>query len=126
MTKQMKLLVGGILFLLLLTALVMVVEKRSSVSRLAPHTEVTVADQPKPDTVKTGPLHDPAVSQVQPAVAPQAPQAPQDKTAVSQAQLDLVNKREEARLRRDEMLKVRAETIKKLGPGNTGEQQPEQ
>jgi|GEM_PF-6802069 len=126
MTKQMKLLVGGILFLLLLTALVMVVEKRSSVSRLAPQTEVTVADQPKPDTAKTGPLHDPAVSQVQPAVAPQAPQAPRDKTAVSQAQLDLVNKREEARLRRDEMLKVRAETIKKLGPGNTGEQQPEQ
>jgi len=124
MTKPFKLLLYGILLLLLLTALAMVVEKRSSVSRLSPQSEVTVADQPKIDTTKTEPPHDAAVPQVQRSVA--APQAQQDKTAVSQAQIDLVNKREEARIRRDEMLKVRAETIKKLGPGNTGEPQPEQ
>ncbi len=47
----------------------------------------------------------------------------ENRSAVSQAQIDLMKKREEARIRRDEMLAVREETLRKLGPGNTGEQQ---
>jgi len=120
MTKQ-RMLLFGILLLLLLTALAMFVEKRSSVSRLSPQDEVTVADQPKIDPAKTEPQPDTAKPQT---LRSAAPVKPQDKTAVSQAQIDLVTKREEARVRRDEMLKVRAETIRELGPGNTGDQQP--
>jgi len=124
MTKQVKLLLYGIFFLLLLTALAMIVGKKYSVSGLPPDKEATVASQPKMEPAEIEPQQPgTAVPQVQPSATPQKPQ---EKTAVSQAQLDLVTKREEARQRRDEMLKVRAETIKKLGPGNTGEPQPEQ
>ncbi len=123
MTKQVKLLLYGIFFLLLLTSLAMIVGKRYSVSGLSPDKEATVASQPKMEPART----DPQPGTAGPPVPRSATsQQSQEKTAVSQAQLDLVNKREEARLRRDEMLKVRAETIKKLGPGNTGEPQPEQ
>lgn len=122
MTKQLKVLLSGILLLLLLTALVMIVGKKDYVSRLSTQTEVTVAEQPKMDPGKPADQAGALAPQVQRSVAPQQQQA---KTAVSQTQIDLVTKREEARIRRDEMLKVRAETIKDLGPGNTGEQQPQ-
>ena len=116
MTKQVKLLMYGILFLLLLTALAMIVEKKYSVTELASHREPTVAveQQPKPaETAKVeqhsgtaGPLQAPH------SVASRQSQA---QTAVPQAQIDLVNRREEARQRVNEMLKVRAETMCTVG-----------
>lgn len=123
MTKQVKWLLYGIFFLLLLTALAMILEKRYSVSGLSPDKGASVASQPKKEPAKPEPPAKTAVPQT-----PRSAMAPQShtETAVSQAQLDLMTKQEEARQRRDEMLKVRAETIKKLGPGNTGEPQPEQ
>jgi hypothetical protein len=121
MTKQVKLLMYGVLFLLLLTALAMIVGKRYSVSGLSPDQGATVASQPEMESAQIDPQPGTAVPQA-PRAASQQSQAG---TAVSQAQLDLVTKREEARQRRDEMLKVRAETIRKLGPGNTGETPPE-
>ncbi|MCK9296801.1 MAG: hypothetical protein M0P70_17185 [Desulfobulbaceae bacterium] len=124
MTKQVKLLLYGIFFLLLLTALAMIVGKRYSVSGLSPDKEATVASQPKMEPAQIDPQPGTAVPQQAPPSA--VSQQSQVRTAVPQAQLDLVTKREEARQRRDEMLKMRAETIKKLGPGNTGEPQPEQ
>ena len=122
MTKQVKFLMYGIFFLLLLTALFMVAEKRYSVSGLSSDKGETVASQPGMEPARVDPQPGTAVPQAPRSVAPPQSQAG---TAVSQAQLDLVTKREEARQRRDEMLKVRAETISKLGPGNTGETPPE-
>ncbi|RJX35274.1 MAG: hypothetical protein C4531_02465 [Desulfurivibrio sp.] len=125
MTNQVKLLLYGILFLLLLTAVVMLVEKRysGSGSGLAPHDEAMVDVQPKAESAKVETPPGTAASQAPRSVTSRESQTG---TAVSQGQLDLVTKREEARQRRDEMLKLRAETIRELGPGNTGEPQPGQ
>ena len=123
MTKQVKLLLYGIFFLLLLTALFMIAGKKYSVSGLPPDKGATVASQPRMEPAQIDPQPGTAVPQAPRGAASQQSQV---RTAVPQAQLDLMTKREEARQRRDEMLKLRAETIKKLGPGNTGEPQPEQ
>lgn len=123
MTNQVKLLLYGILFLLLLTAVAMVVGKKYSGSGLAPHDEAMVDVQPKAESAKVETPPGTAASQTPRSVSSRESQTG---TAVSQDQLDLVTKREEARQRRDEMLKLRAETIRELGPGNTGEPQPGQ
>lgn len=47
-----------------------------------------------------------------------------DVSQVSQAQIDTVKKREEMKLRRDELLKVRQQLIQTDSPGNVDGQQP--
>ena len=123
MTMQLKLLMSGVFLLLLLTILAMVAMERGFELPVSSRTSAPAADQTRIEPVKTVPDPGTVGQAAQRSVA--APKA-QTETKVSPAQLDLMAKREEARLRRDEMLKMRAETIKKMGPGNTGDQQTEQ
>ena len=124
MTMQLKLLLSGTILLLLLTVFAMVMMERGEFNSLGSYgTKATVTEKTGIDPVKTEPRAD-AASQA--ARRSAASREVQNETAVPQAQLDLMAKREEARQRRDEMLKMRAETIEKMGPGNTGEQQIEQ
>jgi hypothetical protein len=120
MTKQLKFLLTGIFLLLLLTALVVMMSGRKEFG--PSHSSgpgAKVADQQMKDLGRT-------VTQAVPKVIKAKREVVADplenKTAVSQAQIDLVTKREEARIRREEMLDVRAQTIKELGPGNTGDE----
>ncbi|MBU0480057.1 MAG: hypothetical protein KKG47_03030 [Proteobacteria bacterium] len=106
----------GFLFVLLVAALAwMVPGERKPVSSSAPAVPAVagkeVAGQLKKNSLQTSTRSRPDTASRTSPVG----------TAVSQAQLDLVKKREEARIRRDEMLAVRAQTINRLGPGNTGE-----
>lgn len=124
MTMQLKLLLSGTILLLLLTVFAMVMMERGEFNSADSYgTGATVTKKAGMDPVKTEPRAD---APRQAARRSAASQEVQNGTAVPQAQLDLMAKREEARMRRDEMLKMRAETIKKMGPGNTGEQQIEQ
>lgn len=120
MTMQLKLLMSGVVLLLLLTILAMVAMERGFDYPMSSGTSAPAADRTRIEPVKTAPHPDSVGKAAQRSVA--APKAQTD-TKVSPAQLDLMAKREEARLRRDEMLKMRAETIEKMGPGNTGDQQ---
>lgn len=115
MTDRMKFLLAGIFALLLLTAVALLMNGKTdsdSISSAPSESVETVADQPKQDPVTEAPR----------AVVKESRKS-EVETNVSQAQIDLVAKREEARIRRDKMLEERAKTIKKLGPGNTGEPQ---
>ena len=124
MTMQLKLLLSGTILLLLLTVFAMVMMERGEFNSSGSYgTKATVTEKTGMDPLKTEPRADAAR---QAARRSAASQEVQNETAVPQAQLDLMAKREEARQRRDEMLKMRAETIEKMGPGNTGEQQIEQ
>jgi hypothetical protein len=124
MTMQLKLLLSGTILLLLLTVFAMVMMERGEFNSSGSYgTKAAVTEKTGMDPLKTEPRADAAR---QAARRSAASQEVQNETAVPQAQLDLMAKREEARQRRDEMLKMRAETIEKMGPGNTGEQQIEQ
>lgn len=120
MTEQTKFLIAGIFFLLLLVTTLTLMKTgktdsvSSSVSPVSSSVGEKMAGQLKNDSVRTLPQ---SRSDAPPRKSAQV------ETAVSQAQIDLVRKREEARNRRDEMMAVRAQTIKDLGPGNTGEPQ---
>jgi hypothetical protein len=120
MTMQLKLLMSGVFLLLLVTILAMVAMEREFDLPAALKSGATVTDQAGIAPAATARPQAERAGQATPrgTVASDV----QSGTAVSQAQLDLMAKREEARLRRDEMLNMRAETIRKMGPGNTGDQ----